>query len=327
MWLLDNEGELDPARNLALEEYALRHIDPPRSFLLLYVNRPSIVIGKNQNAFEEANLDQMHRHGTPLLRRISGGGAVYHDLGNLNFAFISRFRRGTLLRTLDRVAPIVETLRTLGAPVELRERGDIFLDGRKVSGNAQFTTTQRTLSHGTLLFDSDLGRISASLAANDGRFRSRATASRRSPVTNLRPHIVEAAPDLATLRAALIASLLETNGTTVPTRRLTAIEWAEVDRLAEERYSNWDWNFGYFREFTLERRRVMGSREVEMTLEVERGRIRFADFRSNGLPLAERESPAGRLKGVRYEPTCIGEALAARPPSAGSIEEWRALIY
>lgn len=321
MWLLDNEGENDPARNLALEEYALRHLDPERSFLLLYVNRPSVVIGKNQNAFEEVNLKEMHTRGIPLLRRISGGGTVYHDLGNLNFSFISRFRRGTLLRGRERMKPIVETLRTLGAAVELSERDDIFLDGCKVSGNAQFTTTQRTLAHGTLLYDSDLEGISAVLAAKEGRFISRATASRRSPVTNLRPHMEQLAPDLAALRLALQSRILGPSDGADSTRRLTRAEWAEVDRLADEKYRDWQWNYGYFREFELRRERTLGDVAIEMRLTVKRGSIHRAQFRGDGLRLGT------LLEGVRYEARAIEEALALQPPSPGTLREWCDLIY
>jgi len=327
MVLLDNEGEVDPARNLALEEYALRELDPESSFLLLYVNRPSIVIGKNQNAFEEANLEQLRRRHLPLLRRISGGGTVYHDLGNLNFSFISRFKRGTLLRRRERLEPIVKTLRSLGAAVELSERDDIFLDGRKVSGNAQFTTTQRTLAHGTLLYSSDLDQISAALTPKRGVFTSRATASRRSPVTNLRPHIVNSAPELSTLRGALILALLGQPDLSCPVRRLTAEEWAAVDRLAEEKYRSWDWNFGYFREFELRRERNVGGIDVRMSLEVERGSIRFISFEGDALAPQVITTLEAQLLGARYEAQTIEERLKQHPPATGTIGDWSELIY
>jgi lipoate-protein ligase A len=327
MILLDNEGEVDPARNLALEEYALRELDPESSFLLLYVNRPSIVIGKNQNAFEEASLEQLRKRKLPLLRRISGGGTVYHDLGNLNFSFISRFKRGTLLRSRERLEPIVETLRSLGAAVELSERDNIFLEGRKISGNAQFTTTQRTLAHGTLLYSSNLNQISDALTPKEGVFTSRATASRRSPVTNLRPHIVNSAPELSTLRGALVLALLGQPELSCPIRRLTPEEWAAVDRLAEERYRSWDWNFGYFREFVLERKRSVGGIDVRMRLKVERGSMRTLAFESDGIPTGTRRALEAQLVGARYEAQTIEDRIKQHPPATGTIEDWRELIY
>jgi len=169
MLFVDNSGTTDARLNLALEEHVLRNKVTEDDLLLFYVNAPAIIIGRNQNTIEEINSDLVDARGVRVVRRVSGGGAVYHDLGNLNFSFMTRdvntrFNRYDLFNK-----PVVEVLRELGVPAEIGGRNDILANGRKISGNAQFATAGRMFSHGTLLLDSNLDDVTATLKPKPGK--------------------------------------------------------------------------------------------------------------------------------------------------------------
>ena len=138
MLFVDNHNNYDPSFNLALEEYVVRNIAKDEDILLFYINEPSIIIGRHQNTIEEIAVDYVEQHGIHVVRRISGGGAVYHDLGNLNFSFTVPKNRGAFIDFQKFTAPVVEVLRNMGVPAELRGRNDIVVEGKKISGNAQY---------------------------------------------------------------------------------------------------------------------------------------------------------------------------------------------
>ena len=179
----------NPHYNLAVEEYLFRH--EREDVCMLWQNEPTVVIGKNQNAFAEVDIDALHRDGVYLARRITGGGAVYHDLGNVNFSFISANSAETGLDFARFTAPIVKALAALGLRVELSGRNDLLLDGQKFSGNAQYSAEGRTLHHGTLLFDADLTVLARYLRPDEEKLKSKGIKSVRSRVTNLKPHLQE----------------------------------------------------------------------------------------------------------------------------------------
>ena len=185
MIFVNNGGSTDPRYNLALEEYVLRTRFPGQECLLFYVNEPSIIIGRNQNTIEEIDPDAVESRGIHVVRRISGGGAVYHDLGNLNFSFLSPYTMGRFNRYEEFTRPVVAALRGMGVPAELGGRNDIAVDGRKISGNAQFVSGDRMFSHGTLLLDSDLTVLSQVLTPKPGKVESKGHRSVRSRVANI----------------------------------------------------------------------------------------------------------------------------------------------
>ena len=186
MRLIFNNDQTDPAMNLALEEYCVRNLDMSEPYLLLYVNDPSVIIGKHQNALAEINQPFIKENNIPVYRRISGGGAVFHDHGNLNYSFLNRFEPGQMLEFTELTRPILQALQAMGVPAELNDRNDIVADGRKISGTAQFTTVRSMFSHGTLLFDSDLPALRKALDAGKYTSRSRGVRSIPSPVANIR---------------------------------------------------------------------------------------------------------------------------------------------
>ena len=172
----------DPYLNLATEEYLLRYTDD--DIFMLWQNEPSVIVGRNQNVYAEINTELARERGIHVVRRITGGGAVYHDFGNVNYSFISR-SDGNGIDFERFTAPIIKALRSLGVECELSGRNDLISGGRKFSGNAQYSTDNRTLHHGTLLFSSDLSVLSNVLRVDPEKIRSKAVKSTRSRVCNL----------------------------------------------------------------------------------------------------------------------------------------------
>ncbi len=174
----------NPYYNLAVEEYLFRNSDD--DVIMLWQNEPTVVIGKNQNAFAELNLDYIREKGIKIARRITGGGAVYHDLGNVNFSFIAANAEAKEIDFKSYTDPIIEALSRMGVKAELSGRNDILVDDRKISGNAQYNAGGRVLHHGTLLFSADFGVLSEALRVDEEKIRSKSIKSYRSRVANIK---------------------------------------------------------------------------------------------------------------------------------------------
>ena len=307
MRFLDNGGTTDPTLNLALEEYALLTLDLSDSYLLFYVNRPSIIIGKHQNTIEEIDADFVHAHDIAVVRRISGGGAVYHDLGNLSFSFITRYSPQRFNNYAEFTGPVVEALRELGVPAERTGRNDIVVEGRKVSGNAQVVRGERMFSHGTLLLDSNLDDVTRALKPKPGKVESKGIQSVRSRVANISEFL--AAPlAMDDFRAALLAHLFPGGGP-VPVHEFSVDDRRRVEELANTKYRTWDWNYGESPPFNLQRTQRFPSGEVDVRLDVVDGIIKtvrvFGDFFSSR-EIADLERG---LTGVRYRRDDLAGAL------------------
>ncbi|MGE3164562.1 MAG: lipoate--protein ligase [Planctomycetota bacterium] len=307
--LIDNQGCHDPSWNLALEEFSVRHLDggADTSYLLLYVNGPSVIVGRNQNTLEEIDPEFVDQEGVRVVRRISGGGAVYHDLGNLNFSFIKRFRPGARLEFKEFTDPIVAVLHRLGVDAELTGRNDIVVAGRKISGNAQFTTSRRMFSHGTLLFDSDLDRVTQALRPRFTKIESKGLKSIRSRVANI-SEFLPRAMDLGEFRDLLVEGLFGT--TTPPVRQLDAQELERVQQLADSKYRQWNWNFGESPRFNVRKVHRFSIGELDARIDVQAGRIESCRIYGDFLGFGEISEIEWRLVGVRYEPADLAEALA-----------------
>jgi len=306
MRYVDNSDIHDPRLNLAFEEYLLRHVDSDEPLLLFYVNEPSVIIGRNQNTLEEIDPDYVNAHGIHVVRRLSGGGAVYHDLGNLNFSFVTNGKEH--LNDFARfTGPVVAALRSLGVPAELRGRSDIFAEGRKISGNAQYATPQRMFSHGTLLFDTDLGEMLRAINPRRMQIESKAVHSVRSAVANIR-ELLPREMTLADLRAALLRAIF--GGDTIPTHNLTGADWLAIEDIAERRYRLWSWNYGRSPQFNVQKSARFPAGKVDARIDVEEGRVRairlFGDF-SGQRDVVELEA---HLVGVPYDRERLTAALA-----------------
>ena len=190
MHFVDNKGITDPQINLAIEEYLLRTMDTEEdSFLLFYINEPSIIIGKNQNTVEEIDTDFVEENGIKIVRRLSGGGAVFHDLGNLNYSFITKDDGESFRNFKKFTEPVVAALAKMGVKAELIGRNDLLVDGRKISGNAQFSTQGRMFSHGTLMFDTEIDTVVSALKVRKDKIESKGIKSIRSRVANITEYL------------------------------------------------------------------------------------------------------------------------------------------
>ena len=256
-------GSLDPGYNLAFEEYVLAH-RTQGTYLILWQNKNSVIIGRNQNAEAEINRAFVDAHGIKVVRRNTGGGAVYHDLGNLNYSFITDADEPEKRSSAQFTAPVVQALCDLGLSAETSGRNDILVDGRKVSGTAQQLLKGRLLHHGTLLFDSDAAMIAGALNPDPTKFQSKGIQSVRSRVGNIRSALAEDM-DIPSFWQYLKKALVK-NGIT-PTS-LSAHELLQIQKLKEEKYDTWQWNFGKSPKYQLccKNRWPAGLLEVHLTV-------------------------------------------------------------
>lgn len=311
MLFVDNGNITDAHYNLALEEYVLRHRMAEEDLLLFYVNEPAIIIGRNQNTIEEIDPDVVAERGISVVRRVSGGGAVYHDLGNLNFSFMTRDVSGRFNRYDKFNGPVVDVLRDLGVPAQIGGRNDILADGRKISGNAQFASGDRMFSHGTLLLDSDLDHITAALRPRPGKVESKGVKSIRSRVANI-SEFLSAPMGVADLRELILERIFGTRDRSqIPTLSLDAADLSAVRELLASKYGTWEWNFGENPPCNIQRARRFPAGEIDARLNVQQGRIAgiriFGDFMGR-IEVREIEE---RLSGLPFDRHAVTEALAA----------------
>jgi len=307
MYFADNNNEHDPSLNLALEEYLLRKDGLIDDVVLFYINQPSIIIGRHQNTLEEINKEYVDQHNIQVVRRLSGGGAVYHDLGNLNFSFITNYQHGYFKNFQLFTEPVIRCLDRLGVNAELSGRNDILIDGQKVSGNAQYISRGRIVSHGTLLFDSDLSHVSDALHVHESKIISKGIKSVRSRVTNILGYI-NPPITIEAFREALLQSYFE-NLPGVRLLPLTDADWQQVHSLADERYRSWDWNFGNSPAFNVQKRERFATGEIDARLDVNKGVIQSVKFYGDYFAERETAEVENRLIGLRYDRFAIEQAL------------------
>ena len=237
----------DPYFNLALEQYVFDCLPRDREYFMLWQNDNTIVVGKHQNTAEEINADFVRTHGVRVVRRLSGGGAVYHDLGNLNFTFVMDAGADSALDLHLFCQPVARALQKLGVDAQVNGRNDITIDGQKFSGNAQYRKQGRIMHHGTLMFDSDLSVVAQALQVSQDKIESKGIPSVRSRVTTIRPYLRQDV-SLEQFKALLLEAMFE--GTPMEPYSLTTQDLAAVQALRDSRYATWEWNFGYKKEYT-----------------------------------------------------------------------------
>ncbi len=306
MLFIDNKGITDPRINLAIEEYALKNLDINESYLLFYINEPSIIIGKNQNTIEEINTDYVEKQGLHVVRRLSGGGAVYHDLGNLNFSFITKDDGESFHNFKKFTEPVVTALHKLGVKAELSGRNDIIAEGRKISGNAQFSTKGRMFSHGTLLFDSEMENVVSALRVKKDKIESKGIKSIRSRVANISEFLTEKMP-IEEFRSTLLDYIFD--GSDVEEYVLTEEDWKNIHELSTERYQNWDWNYGRSPKFNLQHSHRFPVGSIDVRLEVNKGKIDNCKIFGDFFGVGNVEEIEEKLTGIRYEHKDIAGAL------------------
>lgn len=301
-------GSVDPAYNLAYEEYVL-HNRLTGSYLILWQNDATVVIGQNQNVESEISRAFVDSRGIRVIRRITGGGAVYHDLGNLNYSFITGRGPGSGLSLDQFTGPVVQALRGLGLDAEASGRNDILVSGKKVSGTAQRVYRDRILHHGTLLFDSNKDMLSGALRPDPEKLRSKGTLSVPSRVVNIRemlPVDMTLPQFWDYLKDALAASRL------IPTA-LTAEELAGVHQIKAQKYDTWEWNFAKSPPGNMTRKRRWPGGTLQIDLSLQEGRLSQIDFYGDFLSATSLEPMRLALIGCRFLPDELSKVLDTLP--------------
>ncbi|RRJ91945.1 lipoate--protein ligase [Paenimyroides tangerinum] len=268
--IIINSPSNDAYFNIALEEFLLYEY-PTESIFLLYVNAPSIIVGKFQNTLAEINLDFVKEKNIKVVRRMSGGGTVYHDLGNLNFSFHTLLGQNDFMDFSKFTEPVVKVLNQFNVPAKLEGRNDLLVEGKKFSGNAKLARNGKMIQHGTILFDSDMSVLDNALKINPLKYKDKAVKSNRARVINLKEYL----PDDVTiedLKQALIGEMLLTNQMT-SIYELTSEDIASVEKLIYDKYNTWDWNFGFSPKYSFKNAAKIPAGFIEIHLDVVRGGI------------------------------------------------------
>lgn len=307
MLFVDNKGITDPRINLAIEEYILKNLDIEQTYLLFYINEPSIIIGKNQNTIEEINTTYVEEQGIHVVRRLSGGGAVYHDLGNLNFSFITKDDGDSFHNFRKFTEPVVAALQKLGVKAELQGRNDLVVAGRKISGNAQFATKGRMFSHGTLLFNSKIDSVVSALRVKEDKIQSKGIKSIRSRVANISEFLTE--PLSMEQFRTLILKYIFHGMEPIPTYELTEEDWKQIYALSKERYQNWDWNYGKSPKFNVHKSHRFPIGQIDIRLEVEKGRINNCKVFGDFFGVGDVKEIEDKLIGIPYEKNTLEQVI------------------
>lgn len=301
-------GSQDPFYNLAFEEHVLAH-RREGEYLLLWQNDNAIVIGQNQNAEAEINRAFVEKHGIRVVRRTTGGGAVYHDLGNLNYSFITDIGDAERL-TMERFTqPIVNALRALGLEAEASGRNDILVEGRKVSGTAQRLLNGRILHHGTLLFDADPGMVAGALRVDPEKFRSKSVKSVRSRIGNIR-NFLKTDMDLPAFWEYLKTALA---GEGFVSGTLSAEELGAIEALKRDKYDTWDWNFGRSPQYDMANKRYWSGGSLEIRADVKDGLLTAVTFYGDFLSRCPLDELTAALQGCSFRREDVDSVLARYP--------------
>ena len=301
----------NPYENLALEEYILE-TKPQGDYLLLWKNHNTIVVGRHQNTLEEVNQSFVKEHAIRVVRRITGGGAVYHDMGNHNFSFITTVKNPATVTFAHFTKPVIQALAALGVQAETSGRNDIVVDGRKISGNAQSLRGKRMLHHGTLLFEADLGFVAQALKVHPAKLQSKGVQSVRSRVANIK-EFLPAHVTLEDFQQQIVKAFA--SHSQCAHLELTEADWAAIRTLATEKYASWDWNYGKSPEATLVHMQKYPGGIVDVRLTVRNGIIAACTFYGDYMALRPSVEIAEALTGCRYDAEIVAQCLAPFPLS------------
>ncbi len=295
-WRFIEVSTTDPTWNLALEQYIFDVLPRDKSYFILWQNKDAIIVGRHQNTLAEINEPFVRERGIQVVRRLSGGGAVYHDLGNLNFTFIQDAENGIALDLGLFCKPVAAAIRALGADAQVNGRNDITIDGKKFSGNAQYQKEGRVMHHGTLLFASNMQAASDSLRPDPEKIKAKGVQSVRSHITNLSDYLPGVT--LPQFKEMLLSKLFE--GRKMERYELTEADNAAIGKLQKERYGTWDWNYGSSPPCDLRyKKRIEGCGTVELQFSVWGGFIREATIYGDFFSAKDPQALAAKFVGLR----------------------------
>ena len=312
MYFVDNGNNYDASLNIALETYLVenRLVDEP--ILLFYINAPSIIVGRNQNTIEEVNQAYVEEKGIRVVRRMSGGGAVYHDRGNFSFCFI-KDDDGSFRDFASFTQPVIEALHKMGAKgAELKGRNDLLIEDKKFSGNAMYAKNGRMTAHGTILFDADLDEVTKALKPRKEKFESKGIKSVRSRVTNIKPYVSPEYQKLTTeeFRDLLLLEIFGVESRDqVKELKLTEEDWAKVREIQAEGFGNWDWNYGQSPAFAIQMSQKFPFGFVDFRFNVEQGVIKEVKVYGDFFGLGDISDVEDALVGVRFEREAVNQVF------------------
>ncbi|MEI8217189.1 MAG: lipoate--protein ligase [Eubacteriales bacterium] len=293
--------------NIGSEEYYLSNFE--EDIFYLYINSPCIVVGKHQNTSSEINQSYVNKNQIDVVRRMSGGGAVYHDHGNLNFGFITQ-NKGNDIDAVFRefTLPILNVLKKLGVQAEFSGRNDLVIKDMKISGVAQYHTSTRVLLHGTLLFNSDLSKVSDSLNADPRKFQDKSVKSIRSRVSNISPFLSQPL-NIEEFTSIIIKEVLsEFSGSSL--YELSELDIEQIEKLAHGKYSTWEWVYGNSPKFTYQGELKYEKGILDIGLNVQAGVIRQVSIFGDFFGKKEVEELKIKLMNVNYQRNAVEAALA-----------------
>jgi lipoate---protein ligase len=291
MFLINLETH-DPFFNLALEEVLLK--SRQADYLILYINDPSVIIGKHQAAHREVNTKFITGNKIPLIRRISGGGTVFHDMGNLNFTFIRQSEEGRQIDFRKYTLPVIDFLGSAGIDAKFEGKSDIKVDGLKISGNAEHVYRNRVLHHGTLLFSSSINMLKSSIRSDKSCYTTRAVDSNPAPVINLNEK-TNKFKDIRSFRKEMI-NYLSGNMTDLEVWGLTQQDTEEAIALAETKYKSWEWNFAYGPDYVFKNAFLFEAKLHRCLLQIRNGIVVKCTIDGSQIML----SMADKLNGCRH---------------------------
>jgi lipoate-protein ligase A len=296
---------MDPAFNLSTEEYLVTIVREPT--FMLWRNRPSVIIGRNQNPYRQVDAGFLERAEIPVLRRISGGGAVYHDRGNINFTIVRPTGKKLTLDCQTQLQPIIRFLRRMGLAAEFDGTNALSVEGKKISGNAQHIHKGMMLHHGTLLYDAALHTLSNALRTTAGaKYTDRSVDSVRQPVANLRTFMNRHLSVGEFMQRLFEYIQSENGGCRV---LLSSADEAEIQKLAASKYRTWNWNFGHTPEYGFTHTTQLGRVIVNIKMQVRSGTIRQIEFTGKGLNDRFSRDLQHLLKGCRHRREEVADAI------------------
>lgn len=302
--LLINNTNTNAYFNLAMEEYFLKNTN--EDIFLLWQNENSIIVGKNQNTLSEINYDYVKENNIKVVRRLSGGGAVFHDLGNINFTFIScndnsfsDFKKFTM--------PIVEALKELNVHAEFSGRNDLLIDGQKFSGNAQYNYKNKVMHHGTLLFSSEINDLSNALKVKPSKFQGKSVKSVKSRVTNISSHLDKKMTVLEF--KDYLMDFINKRDKNSHFYELNDKDVESINKLVEEKYSTWEWNFGHSPKYSLYNEVKYPGGNLEFSLDVHDGLIKDIKFFGDFFGKEDISFIENKLRNVKHNEYSIKSAL------------------
>ncbi|WP_158634370.1 lipoate--protein ligase [Brachyspira aalborgi] len=300
-----NIDSIDPYYNLAFEEYILKNYLKD-SYFLLWQNANTIVVGLHQNTIEEINREFADKNKINIVRRTTGGGAVYHDLGNLNYSLITDYNEREHISMNFFINPIVEALKNMDIKAISSERNDILIDGKKISGSAQRLYKNRILHHGCILFDSDLSVLSKSLKVKPEKFQSKSVKSVRNRVANISDFLKEP-KNIYDFKNYILDSISRNNE--IKNLNLTKKDIENINKLKENKYKTWEWNYGRSPKFNINNSKKFEGGIVEVYLLVENGFIETCSIYGDFMALKPVSDITNKLIKCKYDADDIKDII------------------